>query len=140
MHSTSVRGARRSAVNPTAILAIVLISYFMIMLDNSVVFTGLPSIRAGLDLASTTLSWVQDAYIPVFGGLLLLGARSASLLIGIASTGWWIVAARALQDLGAAMIVAACHVLAKPNATPAASTPSGCLCATLGRCAVGVWC
>jgi hypothetical protein len=47
---------------PAAILAIILISYFMILLDNSVIFTGLPSIRAGLDLSPTGLSWVQDAY------------------------------------------------------------------------------
>jgi hypothetical protein len=48
--------------NPAAILAIILISYFMILLDNSVIFTGLPSIRAGLELTPTELSWVQDAY------------------------------------------------------------------------------
>jgi EmrB/QacA subfamily drug resistance transporter len=105
------------------ILAIILISYFMILLDNSVIFTGLPSIRAGLDLSPTTLAWVQDAYTLVFGGLLLLGARAgdlvgrrrlfviglaifgaASLLIGIAPAGWWIVASRALQGIGAAIV------------------------------------
>ena len=62
--------------NPGPILAIILISYFMILLDNSVIFTGLPSIREGLDLSTTQLSWVQDASTLVFGGLLLLGARS----------------------------------------------------------------
>jgi EmrB/QacA subfamily drug resistance transporter len=111
------------AASPAAILAIILISYFMILLDNSVIFTGLPSIRAGLDLSPATLSWVQDAYTLVFGGLLLLGARAgdlvgrrrlfviglaifgaASLLIGLAPTGWWVVAARALQGIGAAIV------------------------------------
>src|SRR5437763_1676135 len=101
---------------PAAILAIILISYFMILLDNSVVFTGLPSIRTNLDLSVSGLSWVQDAYVLVFGGLLLLGARagdlvgrrrlfviglivfgSASLLIGLAPAGWWLIAARAVQ-------------------------------------------
>ncbi|MBT2225062.1 hypothetical protein [Nonomuraea sp. NEAU-A123] len=53
--------AQRSAARPTAILAIILIGYFMILLDNSVIFTGLPSIRADLDLSPATLSWVQDA-------------------------------------------------------------------------------
>jgi EmrB/QacA subfamily drug resistance transporter len=105
------------------ILAIILIGYFMILLDNSVVFTGLPSIQAGLDLSTTELSWVQDAYTLVFGGLLLLGARAgdivgrrrlfvvglaifgaASGLIGLAPTGWWIIAARALQGVGAAIV------------------------------------
>jgi MFS family permease len=108
---------------PAAILAIILISYFMILLDNSVIFTGLPSIRAGLDLSPTGLSWVQDAYTLVFGGLLLLGARAgdligrrrlfviglavfggASLLIGLAPAGWWMIAARALQGVGAAIV------------------------------------
>jgi MFS family permease len=106
-----------------AVLAIILTSYFMILLDNSVVFTGLPSIREDLELSGTALSWVQDAYVLVFGGLLLLGARAgdivgrrrlfeiglvvfggASLLIGLASTGWWMIAARALQGIGAAIV------------------------------------
>lgn len=64
------------SVNPTAILAVILISYFMILMDNSVIFTGLPSIAADLRLSATQLSWVQDAYTLVFGGLLLLGARA----------------------------------------------------------------
>jgi len=62
------------------ILAIILISYFMILLDNSVIFTGLPSIRDGLRPSATELSWVQDAYTLVFGGLLLLGARSGDIV------------------------------------------------------------
>lgn len=45
----------------TGTSAILAISYFMILVDNSVIFTGLPSIRAGVDLAPTALSWVQDA-------------------------------------------------------------------------------
>jgi EmrB/QacA subfamily drug resistance transporter len=108
---------------PAAILAIILISYFMILLDNSVIFTGLPSIRVGLDLSPTALSWVQDAYTLVFGGLLLLGARAgdiigrrrlfviglgifgtASLLIGLAPTGGWMIAGRAVQGVGAAIV------------------------------------
>jgi EmrB/QacA subfamily drug resistance transporter len=109
--------------SPAAILTIILVSYFMILLDNSVIFTGLPSIRAGLELSETELSWVQDAYTLVFGGLLLLGARagdivgrrrlfvaglavfgSASLLIGLAPAGWWMIAARAVQGVGAAIV------------------------------------
>ena len=52
----------------------------MILPDNSVIFTGLPSIRAAMDLSTAGLSWVQDAYTLVFGGLLLLGARLGDLL------------------------------------------------------------
>ena len=106
-----------------AILAIILLSYFMVLLDNSVIFTGLPSIRADLDLSTAQLSWVQDAYVLVFGGLLLLAARAgdivgrrrlfivglaifggASLLVGIAPSGGFMIAARALQGVGAAIV------------------------------------
>ena len=68
------------STKPAAVLAIILVSYFMILLDNSVIFTGLPAIRAGLDLSPTQLSWVQDAYVLVFGGLLLLAARAGDIL------------------------------------------------------------
>jgi EmrB/QacA subfamily drug resistance transporter len=109
--------------HPRAVLAIILVSYFLILLDNSVIFTGLPSIAAAMDLGPAGLSWVQDAYTLVFGGLLLLGSRAgdllgrrrvfvaglavfvaASFLIGVAPTGWWLIAARALQGVGAAVV------------------------------------
>ncbi len=105
------------------VLGIVLVSYFMIVLDNSVIFTGLPQIQAGLGLSASGLSWVQNAYTLVFGGLLLLGARAgdllgrrqvfiaglvvfstASLLVGAAQSEAWIIAARALQGVGAAVV------------------------------------
>ena len=69
-----------TAPRPAAILAIILASYFMILLDNSVIFTALPSLQADLQLSTGELSWVQDAYTLVFGGLLLLGARAGDLL------------------------------------------------------------
>ena len=109
--------------HPRAILAIILVSYFLILLDNSVIFTGLPSIASALHLGQNALSWVQDAYTLVFGGLLLLGARlgdilgrrrvfvaglvvfvTASFLIGVAPTGWWLIGARAVQGVGAAVV------------------------------------
>ena len=109
--------------HPRAILAIILVSYFLILLDNSIIFTGLPSIASALHLGATGLSWVQDAYTLVFGGLLLLGARlgdllgrrrvfvaglavfvTASFLIGVAPTGWWLIGARAIQGVGAAIV------------------------------------
>lgn len=112
------------ADHPTqaAVLAVILVGYFMILLDNSVVFTGLPSIRAGLDLGPAQLSLVQDAYTLVFGGLLLLAARAgdiiglrrlfmvglgifgtASLLVGLAPSGTLMIAGRAVQGVGAAI-------------------------------------
>ncbi|WP_256860289.1 MFS transporter [Arthrobacter sp. 49Tsu3.1M3] len=100
--------APATTARPAAILAIILASYVMILLDNSVIFTALPSLQADLQLSTGELSWVQDAYTLVFGGLLLLGARAgdllgrrrvfvfglvvfsvASLLIGLAPAGWW---------------------------------------------------
>lgn len=115
-----------TAPRRAAILAIILVSYFMILLDNSVIFTALPSLHADLRLTTGELSWVQDAYTLVFGGLLLLGARAgdllgrrrvfvfglvvfsfASLLIGLAPAGWWAIAGRAVQGIGAAIVAPA---------------------------------
>ncbi|GAA3703621.1 MFS transporter [Arthrobacter ginkgonis] len=115
------RSTRRS--NPTAVLAIILVSYFMIVLDTSIVITGLPKIRDELGFTAADLSWVQNAYVLVFGGLLLLGARAgdilgrrrvfvaglvvfglASLAIGAAPSAAWLLAARAVQGVGAAVL------------------------------------
>ena len=52
----------------------------MIILDISIVLTGLPQIRDELGFSTVGLSWVQNAYLLVFGGLLLLGARAGDLL------------------------------------------------------------
>ncbi|WP_199235045.1 MFS transporter [Kribbella sp. VKM Ac-2568] len=117
--------APQTATRPASsvILAIILVSYFMILLDNSIIFTALPTIHTAMEYSTTGLSWVQDAYTLVFGGLLLLGARAgdllgrrqvfvfglavfavASVLVGAAQTGWWLIAARALQGIGAAIV------------------------------------
>lgn len=107
----------------TAILAIILVSYFMILLDNSIIFTALPTIHAAMHYSTTGLAWVQDAYTLVFGGLLLLGSRAgdllgrrrvfvfglaafalASFLVGVSPTGWWLIGARGLQGIGAAVV------------------------------------
>jgi len=112
-----------AAPHKGAILTIILVSYFMILLDNSVIFTALPSLEADLGLSTAELAWVQDAYTLVFGGLLLLGARAgdligrkrvfifglvvfslASLLIAFAPAGWWLIGSRAVQGIGAAIV------------------------------------
>ncbi|WP_435279611.1 MFS transporter [Streptomyces sp. 1222.5] len=122
----SATAPRRQAGGParsTLILAIICISYFMVILDNSIVFTGLPQIRLDMGFSETGLSWITNAYVLVFGGLLLLGARAgdlfghrkvflyslvvfslASLLVGAAQSAWWLIAARALQGVGAAVL------------------------------------
>jgi EmrB/QacA subfamily drug resistance transporter len=120
---TATRADAAEPAHPRAVLTIILVSYFLILLDNSVIFTGLPSIAAALHLDATGLSWVQDAYTLVFGGLLLLGARlgdllgrrrvfiaglgvfiTASFLVGVAPTGWWLITARGIQGVGAAIV------------------------------------
>ena len=112
--------------SPNAILAIALVSYFMIVLDASIVITGLPHIRAALGFSETGLSWVQNAYLLAFGGLLLLGARAGDLFgrrrmflvglavstlasgaIGAALSPAWMVVARAVQGAGAAVLAPA---------------------------------
>lgn len=80
MTDTGPHPTAAGRAHPTAILAIILVSYFMILLDNSIIFTGLPTIGEAMDLSPVGLSWVQDAYTLVFGGLLLLGARLGDIL------------------------------------------------------------
>lgn len=114
------------APSPRAVLAIVLVTYLMIIVDTSVVITGLPDIRAELGFDATGVSWVQNAYTLAFGGLLLLGARAgdllgrrrvlvtglvlftaASLVVAAAPTAATLVAARAVQGVGAAVLAPA---------------------------------
>jgi MFS family permease len=61
------------------VLAIMLTSYLMIVLDISIVITGLPNIRATLDFTPVGLSWVQSAYLLCFGGFLLLAAKAGDI-------------------------------------------------------------
>src|SRR5216117_4135193 len=108
--------------NRARVLAIILGSYLMIVLDVSIVINALPRIHHALGFSATGLSWVQNAYTLTFGGLLLLGARagdlfgrrrmfvlglslfiSASLVGGLAQSETWLLAARAAQGLGAAV-------------------------------------
>jgi EmrB/QacA subfamily drug resistance transporter len=119
-------GARRTstaaAANPAMVLAIILGCYLMVVLDASVVLTALPDIRTDLGFSPASLSWVQNIYALAFGGLLLLGARAgdllgrrqvfvigltiftaASFLGGLAQSETWLLAARAIQGLGAAI-------------------------------------
>ncbi len=122
--------ARRSSREPTEprrespalVLGIILATYLMIVLDVSVVVTALPSIDEGLHFSAADLSWVQSAYALTFGGLMLLGARAgdvlgrrrtfmagiavftlASLLGGLAQSPAWLLGARAVQGIGAAI-------------------------------------
>jgi EmrB/QacA subfamily drug resistance transporter len=103
------------------LLAVVLTAQLMVVLDATIVNVALPHIQEGLGFSGGQLSWVLNAYILTFGGFLLLGARAGDLLGrrttflagiavftlsslwgGLAVTGWMLLAARAVQGLGAA--------------------------------------
>jgi EmrB/QacA subfamily drug resistance transporter len=118
----------------SVLLAIILASYLMIVLDISIVITGLPKIREGLGFSPSGLSWVQTSYTLTFGGLLLLGARagdllgrrrmfvvglavftSASLAIALATTPAWLIAARAVQGIGSAILAPSTLALLSTN-------------------------
>ncbi|GII60089.1 MFS transporter [Sphaerisporangium krabiense] len=121
--STTLRDhADTKAARPGVALAVVAGTQLMIALDATVVTIALPRIQADLGFSATALSWVQNAYMLAFGGLLLLGGRAgdilgrrraflggvvlftlASLLAGLATAPWWLLAARALQGVGAAV-------------------------------------
>lgn len=111
------------AQNANTVLAIIVASYLMIVVDISIVITGLPRIQASLGFSAAQLSWVTNAYTLTFGGLLLLGARAgdilgrrrmfiaglslftmASMAIGIAQSAAWLLTARAIQGVGAAVL------------------------------------
>src|SRR5207342_194342 len=104
-------------------LALLCVTQFVVVLDIAVVNVALPSIQADLGFSQQDLQWVISAYALVFGGLLLLGGRSAdllgrrrvflagvvvftvaSLLAGLAWSEPSLIGARALQGLGAAII------------------------------------
>jgi len=109
--------------NRWLVLVIVCLAQFMVILDATVVNVALPSIQADLGFSAANLQWVINGYTLVFGGFLLLGGRAgdlfgrrrlflagvaifsfASLLNGLATSDTWLVAARALQGLGGALV------------------------------------
>ena len=104
-------------------LTLVCVAMFMTVLDVSIVNVALPSIKTALNVSDSNLQWVITAYAITFGGFLLLGGRTAdllgrrrmfmigiaffslaSLVCGLAGSIGVLVAARAVQGLGAAII------------------------------------
>jgi EmrB/QacA subfamily drug resistance transporter len=119
------RPAPAPALDPRRwrVLALLCGAFFMVILDASIVFVALPSIAADLGFSEQGLQWVVSAYALTFGGLLLLGGRAAdllgrrrvfmaglavfstaSLLCGLAWSPAALLAARALQGVGAAVM------------------------------------
>jgi EmrB/QacA subfamily drug resistance transporter len=114
---------QKSETNRWLVLVIVCLAQFMVVLDATVVNIALPSIQHGLDFSDADLQWVVNAYTLVFGGFLLLGGRAAdllgrkrlflagvvlftaaSLLNGLAQSSSMLIAGRALQGLGGALV------------------------------------
>src|SRR5919199_2856381 len=104
-------------------LALLAAAQFVVVLDASIVNVALPSIGRDLHFSQDDLSWVVNAYTLTFGGFLLLGGRladligrrrmfmgglvlfsAASLAGGLAQSDVWLIAARAVQGLGAALL------------------------------------
>ncbi|MBU1357844.1 MAG: DHA2 family efflux MFS transporter permease subunit [Gammaproteobacteria bacterium] len=108
-----------------AALMVLCLGVLMIVLDTTIVNVALPSIRSDLGFSETSLVWVVNAYMLTFGGFLLLGGRLgdlfghrrlfllgialftvASLACGVANTQGLLIAARAVQGLGGAVVSA----------------------------------
>ncbi|GGV11479.1 MFS transporter [Streptomyces spectabilis] len=104
-------------------LAVLATAQFLVVLSTSIVNVALPQIRAGLDLSDTGQAWTVNAYVLVFGALLLPGGRAgdvhglrrvfllgtglfalASLSAALAPTTAVLIAARAVQGTGAALL------------------------------------
>jgi EmrB/QacA subfamily drug resistance transporter len=103
-------------------LYVLCLASLMIVLDVTIVGVALPSIREDLGFSETSLAWVVNGYLLTYGGFLLLGGRLgdlfghrrlfivgistftvASLACGLATTQWFLVAARSVQGVGGAV-------------------------------------
>jgi EmrB/QacA subfamily drug resistance transporter len=104
-------------------LILLCVAQFVVVLDASIVNVALPTIGDALGFSESNLPWVVNAYVLTFGGFLLLGGRMADLLGrrrvfmgglvlfalaslagGLATTSGQLIAARAVQGLGAAIL------------------------------------
>ncbi|MER7755367.1 MFS transporter [Kitasatospora sp. NPDC097643] len=104
-------------------LGLIALAQFMVIMDTSIIGVALPEMQTALGFSQENLSWVFNAYVVAFGGLLLLGGRlsdllgakrlfaagwavlaAGSLVAGLAGTAWVELAGRALQGAGSALI------------------------------------
>src|SRR5262245_11178723 len=124
--------AATATASPRLGLALLIIAtaQLMVVLDATIVNVALPHIQRALSFSGSGLEWVVNAYALTFGGLMLLGGRAgdllgrrrvfiaglllfsaASLAGGFATSQGWLLAARAVQGAGAAMIAPAALAL-----------------------------
>jgi EmrB/QacA subfamily drug resistance transporter len=118
--------ASHTEVHRWRAFAVLAVSYFMTIVDLTIVNVALPTIGRKLHFTESSLQWVVTAYGLTFGGFLLLGGRAADLLgrrrimmvglalftaaslgAGLASSAGFLIAMRALQGLGAAVVLPA---------------------------------
>ncbi|WP_298442703.1 MFS transporter [Ferrimicrobium sp.] len=111
-----------NARRPGLALVVIGAAQLMVMLDMTIVNIALPAMQRALGFSTVNLEWVVTAYVLVFGGMLLFGGRLgdlygprrlfmigiaifafASLAGGLATDQAWLIAARALQGMGAAI-------------------------------------
>ena len=116
------------------ILPIVLISYFLILLNNSLIFTSTVKISAELQMNNLMVAWISNAYALTFGGFLAFSAKLgdiigrkkslltglvifslASLLVGMSQSATMIISMRALQGIGASLLAPATLALLMDN-------------------------
>src|ERR1700734_2809934 len=126
VHVPSGRTAAMTAKTRWWALTAVSLATLMCYLDNNVVNVALPTIERSLHLSVSGLEWIVSSYLLVLGGLLLVGGRIAdvygrrrmflaglviftlsSLAAGLAGSGAELIAARAVQGLGAALVLPA---------------------------------
>ena len=107
-------------------LAAMCFALFMIMLDNTVVNVALPSIQRDLHTSVAGLEWTVNAYMLAFGVLLVTGGRlgdifgrrrvfllgvllfaASSAFIGFSQSSAWLIGGRAIQGVGAALMMPA---------------------------------
>lgn len=138
----------RTRTRTWAVVLAACVGQFLVVLDVSVVNVALPSMRSDLGLSAIGLQWVLNAYSIAFAGFMLLGGRAAdlygrkrmflvglglftaaSLAGGLAQEGWQLLAARAAQGLGAAVLAPATLTLLT------AAVPEGAARAK----AIGTW-
>ena len=121
--ATTAPPAQAQGNHPALALTVIALAQLMIVLDVTIVNVSLPHVQRALGFSGNGLEWVVNAYALTFGGLLLLGGRAgdimgrrpvfvagvllfsgASLAAGLATSQWWLIAARSAQGAGAAVI------------------------------------
>ena len=133
---TGSPGAAAAGSNRRLDVALLVIgtAQLMVVLDATIVNVALPYIQRALGFSGTGLEWVVNAYALSFGGLLLIGGRAgdilgrrrvfvfglllfsaASLFGGFATSQWWLLAARAIQGAGGAVIAPTALALITTN-------------------------